>query len=93
MANKTKKDQRKISREKYEALARLASYPEAKVLWDMLTLRAEQDIDSIISYPETDPVKLAVEKAFLRGRIAAIKMIMKEVAGAAKQLEKFEKNG
>ncbi len=72
------------------ALAKLASYPEMEVLWRLLDNRVNRDKNAIISYPEEEPMRLAVRKAFYRGRISAIFLLKREVTSAADKLESLE---
>ena len=72
------------------SLARLSSYEEWPVLQLLMSNRVNKDKNSIVTYPESEPIKLATMKAFYRGRISAMNIINREVGGAAVELEKFE---
>lgn len=79
-----------LNLEHLAALAKLATYPEWEVLKFVMSNRVHKDKNSIVTYPETEPVKLATMKAFYRGRISAMNLIKREVEGAGDLLEKEE---
>jgi hypothetical protein len=86
----TKKKKKNLNSQDLADLARLAQAPEIKVLWRLMENSVIRDKNSIITYPETDPVKLAIEKSFYRGRISAIHLIKKEIMNAGRKLDKLE---
>jgi hypothetical protein len=76
------------------ALAKLATTPEWKVFCRMAHNRIEYQKDKIIRLPESNPVKLAVSKAYERGLMAGLILIMKNVNNSAAEMEKLaEKEG
>ena len=78
-----------IKMEDLEVLAKLCQSKTWEVLSRLLDNRREKDKNSILNFPEYDPVKLATNKAFYRGRISAIDLLMKEVNDAGKNLDKL----
>lgn len=73
-----------------EALTAIAQSKEWKVLQRILENRKEIDKNAIVRFPEADPVQLAINKAFLRGRISAVHLVIKEINSAPDLLEKME---
>ena len=84
------KKKKSLSLEDCAALARISALPEWEVLQKVMDNRVVSDKNSILTYPEDEPLKLAVKKAFYRGRISAINLIKKEINGAAALLEERE---
>ena len=79
-----------LNPEDLASLVKLASYPETEVLWKLMKNRIEKDKNSILAYPESDPQRLAVSKAFFRGRISGLLLLRRDVLGAAAELDKLE---
>jgi hypothetical protein len=71
------------------ALAKMANTPEWKVFQKMAHNRIQYQKDKIVSLPELEPVKLAVNKAYERGIIAGLILVMKNVNEAAQEMEKL----
>jgi hypothetical protein len=71
------------------ALAKMAKTPEWKVFSRMAQNRIQYQKDHIIGLPEYDCVKLAVNKAYDRGIIAGLLLVMKNVDTAAYEMEKL----
>lgn len=84
------KQKRALNHEHLIALAKLATYPEWDVLQEIMNNRIYKDKNSIVTYPETEPIKLATMKSFYRGRISTINLIKREVNSAATILEQLE---
>ena len=79
-----------MSLEELDTLAKMSRYPGWKILEKFMESRVLKDKNSIVTLPENDPVRLATQKAFYRGRISAINLIRKEVNQAPATLEKLE---
>lgn len=77
----------RVSLKDLQALANLADTEEWEALCRMMDNRKNKDMHSIITYPESEPIKLATKKAFYKGRISAVNLIKKEVGEAASKLE------
>lgn len=71
------------------ALAKMATTPEWKVFSRMAQNRIQYQKDHIVSLPEYDCVKLAVNKAYDRGIIAGLLLILKNVDTAADEMNKL----
>lgn len=71
-----------------QMLSNLAGTEEWEALCRMMEARRRRDANSIITYPEHEPIKLATKKAFYRGRRSAMNLIKKQVEEAPKMLEK-----
>lgn len=70
-------------------LAKLATYPEWKTFKKMAFNRVQYQKDHIVTLPEYDTIKLAVNKAYDRGIIAGLILVMKNVDTAAEEMEKL----
>jgi hypothetical protein len=70
-------------------LAALAKYPEWKTFVKMAKNRIAFQKEHIIRLPELVPVKLAVDKAYDRGIISGLLLVIKNVETAADQMEKL----
>ena len=71
-----------------QMLANLAKTEEWEALCRMMESRRRRDANSIITYPEHEPIKLATKKAFYSGRRSALNLIKKQVEEAPAKLEK-----
>ena len=71
------------------ALAKMATTPEWKIFEKMAYNRIQYQKDKIVSLPELEPVKLAVNKAYERGIIAGLILTMKNVNGASQEMDKL----
>lgn len=69
-------------------LAKLAKTKEWKTLVKMGQNRIAYQKDHIVGLPEKNPY-LAIEKAYDRGIIAGVLLLIKNVEGAAAQMEKL----
>ena len=70
-------------------LAKLSKTPEWKVFARMAQNRIEYQKNHIIGLAEYDTVKLAINKAYDRGVIAGLVLMLKNVDGAAIEMEKL----
>lgn len=87
----TKQD-RALSAEHLSVLASLANSKYWPTLKMLLMNRISRDKNSILTYPEYDPVRLAVKKSFYKGRISAAYLIIKQIEEAANELELLEED-
>ena len=71
------------------ALATMAQTKEWKVFTRMAHNRVQYQKDHIIALPELNPIKLAVNKAYDRGMIAGLLLVIKNVETAAFEMEKL----
>jgi len=71
------------------ALAKMAKTPEWKVFSRMAQNRIQYEKDRIVGLPEYDTVKLAINKAYDRGIIAGLLLMIKNVDTAAYEMEKL----
>ena len=71
------------------ALAKMAKTPEWKTFTRMAQNRIQYQKDHIIGLPEYDMAKLAINKAYDRGVIAGLILMLKNVDGAAYEMEKL----
>jgi hypothetical protein len=69
-------------------LAKLSTLKEWKTAERMAFNRIQYQKDHIVALPEKSPY-LAIEKAFDRGLIAGITMIIKNINNAAAEMEKL----
>lgn len=83
-------DKPNLANEDLAKLAQLANTEEWMALCRLMDNRINRDKNSIITYPEAEPIKLATQKAFYRGRISACYLIKREVNNAGKELENIE---
>jgi len=90
MATKVRKARELLSPEHLAVLAEFAQTKYWETLNYLFENRIIRDKNSILTYPEYDPVRLATKKAFYRGRISALYLIRREVNGASKKLEEIE---
>ena len=70
-------------------LAKLGETKEWKTFVRMAQNRIQYQKDHIISLPELNPVKLAIDKAYDRGLIAGLLIGIKNVETAATEMEKL----
>jgi hypothetical protein len=70
-------------------LVKIQKSPEWKTLMRMGYNRVQYQKDHIVALPELNPIKLAVDKAYDRGIIAGILIVIKNVETAAAQMEKL----
>lgn len=89
MKNRKSKTKRPLEVEDLAALAALGKYPEWKVFTKMAKNRIAFQKEHIIRLPELVPVKLAVDKAYDRGIISGLLLVIKNVETAADQMEKL----
>lgn len=73
------------------SLAKMATTPEWKVFCRMASNRIQYQKDHIIGLPELNPIKLSVNKAYDRGIIAGLLLVMKNVDTAAFEMDKLAK--
>lgn len=69
-------------------LAKLASYKEWKTAERMAYNRIQYQKDHIVALPEKNP-HLAIEKAYDRGVIAGVLLMIKNISNAATEMEKL----
>jgi hypothetical protein len=79
-----------LSAEDLRDLAKLSTLPEWATLCRVMENRVIRDKNAIVSYPTDEPVKLAINHSFLKGRISAVYLIKREVDTAVKSLELLE---
>jgi len=75
------------------ALAKMAKTPEWKVFSRMANNRIQYQKDHIVSLPEYDTIKLAINKAYDRGIIAGLVLMMKNVDTASYEMDKLAEEG
>jgi len=71
------------------ALSKMAKTPEWRVFSRMAQNRIQYQKDHIIGLPEYDMAKLAINKAYDRGVIAGLLLMLKNVDTAAVEMEKL----
>lgn len=71
------------------ALAKMAKTPEWKVFSRMAQNRIEYQKNHIIGLPEYEMAKLAINKAYDRGVIAGLILMLKNVDTAAIEMDKL----
>jgi len=71
------------------ALSVMAQTKEWKVFARMVHNRIQYQKDHIIGLPELNPIKLSVNKAYDRGMIAGLLLVIKNVETAAFEMEKL----
>lgn len=70
-------------------LDKMSKTPEWRTFVRMAQNRIQYQKDHIIGLPELNPVKLAVDKAYDRGMIAGLLLMIKNVETAAVEMEKI----
>lgn len=86
---KKRKIRNPINIDDLAVLAKLSKLPEWKVFSRMVQNRVQYQKDHIIGLPELNPVKLAIDKAYDRGIIAGILLMVKNVETASIEMEKL----
>lgn len=86
-----KRKKQTIVLEDLAQLAKLSKYPEWKTFCRMVSNRVVYQKDHIVGLPEYDAIKLAINKAYDRGVIAGILLMVKNVNTAAEEMEKLAK--
>ena len=89
MKNRKNKSKRPLLVEDLAALAAISKYPEWKTLARVIKNRIQYQKDHIITLPELVPVKLAIDKAYDRGLIAGLLIVLKNVETASVEMEKL----
>ena len=75
---------------KLVALEKLSKTPEWKILCEMGQNRVLYQKDKIVALSESNPVKLAVNKAYERGIMVGVILMMRDVNNASNELNKLE---